>query len=108
MTLEQARQAVARDLADPSYASVLGAALEHRRWWVEQWAEGEPFLTCLLAQDVQEAVQAREPLWPPCSEPSCPQVGRHPLVVEPDLGTDPFWLCERTGLPVAAVGSLRP
>ena len=82
--------------------------MEHRRWWVEQWADGEPFLLCLLAQDVQEAVQLRDPLWPRCSEPSCPRVGEHPLVVEPDLGTDPFWVCETTGLPVAPVGSLRP
>jgi hypothetical protein len=73
-----------------------------RRWWVEQWADGAPFLLCLLAQDVQEAVNgSADPKWPLCLEH-----GDHALVVEPDLGTDPFWVCERSGLPVAAVGFL--
>ena len=60
----------------------------------------------LLAQDAQEVVQAADPGWPACREPSCPEVGTHPLHVEPDLGPDPFWVCHRTGLPVAAVGGL--
>ncbi len=103
--LYQARVAVERDLG-PAYADVLSPALEHRRWWVEQWADGEPFLLCLLAQDVQEAVHERDPNWPTCVEATCPQVGAHALTVEPDLGTDPFWVCHTTGLPVAPVGSL--
>lgn len=41
---------------------------------------------------------------PRCTEASCPDVGAHALFVEPDLGPDPFWVCHRTGLPVAAVG----
>jgi len=61
----------------------------------------------LLAQDVQEAVHAADPTWPPCSETSCPERHAHALFVEPDLGPDPFWTCHRTGLPVASVGSLR-
>ncbi|MGI9156678.1 MAG: hypothetical protein ACR2FG_08580 [Marmoricola sp.] len=101
--LDQARAAVARDLHDPSYDDVVDRCVKHRRWWVEQWAAGEPFLLCLLAQDVQEAVAARDPMWP-----RCPEHGDHRLVVEPDLGPDPFWVCERSGLPVAQVGLLRP
>ncbi len=99
MSLEQAREAVRRDLADAARDAVLDACVEQRRWWVEQWAEGAQYLTCLLAQDVQESVA--DPMWP-----LCPEHLDHPLAVEPDLGTDPFWVCERSGLPVAPVGSL--
>jgi len=106
MSLADARSAVERDLG-PAYADVVPPAVEHRRWWLEQWPDGAPLVLCLLAQDVQEAVHLRNPLWPTCSEPSCPEVGRHPLFVEPD-GPDPFWVCHTTGLPVAPVGSLRP
>jgi len=107
MSLADARSAVERDLG-PAYADVVPPAVEHRRWWLEQWPDGAPLVLCLLAQDVQETVHLRNPLWPTCSEPSCPEVGRHPLFVEPDLGPDPFWVCHTTGLPVAPVGSLRP
>ena len=102
MSLSDARAAVLRDLADPTYDELVDRCLEQRRWWVEQWAEGEQYLLCLLAQDVQEAVHETQPQWPVCSEH-----GDHALVVGPDLGTDPFWVCERSGLPVASVGSLR-
>ena len=101
MNLDDARAAVSRDLGDPSYDDVLDRCVEHRRWWLSQWSDGEPFLVCLLAQDVQEAIHESEPHWP-----LCPEHRDHPLFVEPDLGTDPFWVCDRTGLPVAAVGSL--
>lgn len=105
--LEQARAAIERDLG-PAYDEVVEPAVEHRRWWLSQWPEGGPFVLCLLAQDVQEAMHLRNPLWPVCSEVSCPEIGAHPLYVEPDLGPDPFWVCHPTGLPVAAVGSLQP
>ena len=94
-----------RDLP-ASYAPLLGPVLEHRGWWLEQWPEGAPHVLGLVAQDVQEAVHARDPLWPPCPETSCPERLRHALLVEPDLGPDPFWTCHRTGLPVAPVGGL--
>ena len=102
MSLEQAREAVRRDLADPRRDALLDSCVEQRRWWVQQWADGAVYLTCLLAQDVQEAVHETDPSWP-----VCPEHGDHALVVEPDLGTDPFWVCDVTGLPVAPVGSLR-
>jgi hypothetical protein len=104
--LTGAREAVARDLGDPSWDAALEAATAHRGWWLEQWADGAPHVLGLLAQDVQEAVHERDPQWPPCTEASCPAVGSHPLLVEPDLGPDPFWTCHRTGLPVAPVGRL--
>lgn len=105
--LESARAAVEADLG-PAYGDVVPAAVEHRRWWLEQWPDGGAFVLCLLAQDVQEAVHDRDPLWPACREVTCPEVGAHPLLVEPDLGPDPFWVCHTTGLPVCAVGALQP
>jgi hypothetical protein len=107
VTLEPERAAVTRDLADPSYDGAVEAALAHRRWWLAQWPEGGPHVLGLLAQDVQEAVHERDPLWPVCPEPTCPERAAHPLRVEPDLGPDPFWTCVVTGLPVAPVGGLR-
>ncbi len=100
MTLEAEREALLRDCP---HADLVEAALPYRQWWVAQWPEGAPHLLCLLAQDVQEAVHAeRDPSWPLC--PSCLD---HALVVEPDLGPDPFWVCPRSGLPQAQVGNLR-
>jgi hypothetical protein len=103
----EARAAVAHDLGVAPEAAVLDAAAAHRSWWLEQWPDGAPHVLGLLAQDVQEAVHETDPLWPACAESTCPAVGGHPLLVEPDLGPDPFWTCHRTGLPVAAVGALR-
>jgi hypothetical protein len=103
--LAAACSAVVRDLG-PVPADV-EAAVAHRRWWLEQWPDGVPHVLGLLAQDVQEQVHERDPLWPLCTEPSCPERSRHALFVEPDLGPDPFWTCHRTGLPVAPVGQLR-
>lgn len=102
----QARAAVAADLADPRWDDALDAAVEHRRWWLSQWPDGAEHVLGLLTQDAQEAVHAVDPDWPRCTEGSCPERGRHALFVEPDLGPDPFWVCHKTGLPVAAVGSL--
>ena len=105
-TLSAARAAVARDLPDARWDGELDAAVAHRGWWLEQWPEGAPHVLGLVAQDVQEAVHLRDPLWPSCTETSCPERLRHALFVEPDLGPDPFWTCHRTGLPVAPVGRL--
>jgi hypothetical protein len=86
----------------PTYGEVVDAAVEGRRWWLAEWPAGAEVLLCLLAQDVQEVVhETRDPLWP-----RCPEHQDHPLLVEPDLGPDPFWVCHRTGLPVAQVGEL--
>jgi hypothetical protein len=99
--VEEARAAVLRDL-EGRHEAIVDRTVQERRWWLEQWPDGAQFLTCLLAQDVQEAVAELDPTWP-----LCPEHQDHRLFVEPDLGTDPFWVCERSGLPVAAVGSLR-
>ncbi len=96
--LTAAGDAVLRDLAG-KHDELVRQAIEQRRWWVQAWPDGAQFLLCLIAQDVQEGVP--EPQWP-----LCPEHRDHALAVEPDLGTDPFWVCERSGLPVAPVGRL--
>lgn len=101
MSLEHARRAVAHDLHG-AFPLLLDAAVAQRAWWLEQWPEGVAYAPGLLAQDVQEAVHASaDPDWPLC--PTCRD---HALFVEPDLGADAFWVCARTGLPVAEVGRL--
>jgi hypothetical protein len=98
--LAQAQAALLRDC--PQHPDLVESAAAERRWWLDEWPDGAPYILCLLAQDVQEAVQARtDPDWP-----VCPEHRDHALLVEPDLGPDPFWVCHRTGLPVAQVGSL--
>jgi hypothetical protein len=101
VALATARSAVAADLGDPRREHLLDVALEHRRWWLQQWPQGAPLVLGLLAQDVQDAVHMEQPDWPLC--PTCRD---HALFVEPDLGPDPFWVCHRSGLPVAQVGHL--
>ena len=99
--LSAARSAVEHDLHG-RWESLLEQALTYRSWWLQQWPGGGPYVPGLLAQDVQEAVHERaDPLWPLC--PSCRD---HALFVEPDLGEDAFWVCHRSGLPVAEVGRL--
>ena len=98
--LAHAQAVLLRDC--PQHPDLVEAAAQQRRWWLDEWPDGAPYILCLLAQDVQEAVQeAVDPQWP-----LCPEHRDHPLLVEPDLGPDPFWVCHRTGLPVAQVGSL--
>jgi hypothetical protein len=105
MTLAAAREAVLRDL-DGKHVDLVDRAVADRQWWLSQWAEGEQFVLCLLAQDVQEAVHETDPTWPLCSDFNGEEHEDHALLVEPDLGTDPFWVCPTSGLPVAPVGSL--
>lgn len=104
--LTAAAEAVRRDLSVSTYDEALAAAVEQRAWWLREWEAGATYVLGLLAQDVQEAVHVNDPTWPRCIETSCPAVLSHALLVEPDLGADPFWTCHRTGLPVAPVGSL--
>ncbi len=104
--VDLARVLVAADLADPRWDAALDEAVTTRRWWLAQWPEGAEHVLGLLAQDAQEAVGVSDPYWPACTEASCPANGGHALFVEPDLGPDPFWVCHRTGLPVAPVGHL--
>lgn len=100
MSLAEARTALLHDY--PDGPELVHAAVEGRRWWLAEWPGGGPHVLGLVAQDLQETVhEGGDPLWP-----LCPEHRDHPLFVEPDLGPDPFWVCHRTGLPVAPVGSL--
>jgi hypothetical protein len=105
--LAAAADAARRDLEasgrwDAAADEALRQALTARGWWVDQWPEGAEHLEGLVAQDVQEWVHDNlDGDWP-----LCPEHRDHALFVEPDLGPDPFWVCHRTGLPVAPVGSL--
>jgi hypothetical protein len=86
----------------PATSAALDAALVVRQTWVDAWPDGAEHVPGLVAQDVQEFVRAEfDPHWP-----LCPDHRNHALFVEPDLGADPFWVCEVTGLPVAPIGGL--
>lgn len=89
--------------------SVVDEVLTERRWWLDQWPAGAPYVACLVAQDVQEALLERVGRWPLCSHPHDDEddgVTAHELRVSPDLGEDPHWVCEEVGEVVAPVGGL--
>lgn len=101
----------ARALSTVDAVTLLEDACSDRRWWLEQWPDGAPFIGGLIAQDVQDALADRfgraDPsgLWPTCR--SCDGGPVHALHIEPDLGgPDPCWICEESGRVVAALGHL--
>lgn len=94
----------ARGCADAGTVSILEEALSQRGWWVDQWAEGVPYVGGLVAQDVQDALMDRTSRWPRCT--ACDLTAEHALHVEPELGEDPHWVCEESGIVVAPVGEL--
>ncbi|MFF5566110.1 hypothetical protein ACFY7Z_06045 [Streptomyces sp. NPDC012623] len=99
----------ASDVARADVVSLVEDSVSHRRWWVEQWPEGAAYVTGLVAQDVQDALLERYGRWPLC--PLCaegPEADPHALEVEPELGEDPYWVCAKTAVAVAPVGSLAP
>jgi hypothetical protein len=105
--LAEAATAAHHDLAATGVSTAVSAAavlaaVEARSWWLSQWPEGGEHLLGLIAQDVQEWVHDNvDNDWP-----NCPEHHDHALFVEPDLGPDPFWVCHRSGLPMARVGQL--
>lgn len=94
----------ARGFADAGSVSILEDAVAGRGWWVDQWREGTPFVAGLVAQDVQDALTDRTTRWPRCT--ACDLTAEHALHIEPDLGADPHWVCEESGIVVAALGCL--
>ncbi len=105
--LHQARAAIladltARDAAEADIVSLVEEALSRRRWWLEQWPDGAAYIPGLLAQDVQDALMETHGRWPLC--PRCDEP--HALAVEPELGPDPHWVCERGAAVIAPVGAL--
>ncbi len=92
-------------VADAATVSLLEAALVNRGWWLEQWAEGRPFVVGLVAQDVQDALLESSGRWPLCR--ACDHDEPHSLYIHPDLGgPDPTWVCEHAGITVAPIGEL--
>jgi hypothetical protein len=113
--LLQARARVVHDLAacgldTAGCVSAVDEALSARRWWADEWPDGAPFLTCLVAQDVQEALLDAAGRWPLCrvdhEADDDHGAHEHELRVSPDLGEDPHWVCEVVGVVVARVGEL--
>lgn len=90
--------------ADARGVSVLEDALAERRWWVDQWPEGRAYVAGQLAQDVQDHLLDTVGRWPLCG--ACDALEPHELRIEPELGPDPHWMCERSGIIVAALGAL--
>jgi hypothetical protein len=108
-TLHAARALVLADLASGEVAaadvvSMVEDSVVQRRWWVEQWPEGAAYVAGLVAQDVQDALLESHGRWPLC--PVCGSGDPHALEVEPELGSDPHWVCHKAGVKVASVGSL--
>ncbi|MYV98789.1 hypothetical protein [Streptomyces sp. SID3343] len=85
----------------PEVVTLVEHALVERKWWVEQWPEGAAYVPGLIAQDVQEALAEQGTVWPPC-----PLHDDHPLYIEPELGEDPDWVCEKDAVAVAELGGL--
>ncbi|MBS4753410.1 hypothetical protein KG112_11415 [Nocardioides sp. zg-ZUI104] len=101
----------ARGLCTPDSVTLLEEACSERRWWLQQWPDGAPYIAGLIAQDVQDGLadkfgrSAPEGLWPVCV--TCPSGPVHTLHIDPDLGgPDPRWVCEESGTPVARLGEL--
>lgn len=95
-----ARGADRADLVD-----VVEDVVEQRRWWVRQWPAGAEHVAGQVAQDVQDALLTDHGLrWPACTV--CDDTRPHELRVTPDLGPDPHWVCEASGIVAAPLGAL--
>ena len=91
----------ATGLATADVVSLLEDAVAERRWWVAQWPAGAAYVVGLVAQDVQDRLLDQAGRWP-----TCEQHDEEPLVVEPELGEDPTWVCNQACGVVAPVGAL--
>lgn len=106
-----ARALVLRDLSAQGFDSaaavdVLDDVVAERRWWVEQWPDGAHYVAGQIAQDVQDRLlDAKLGRWPRCT--ACDNTNVHELRIVPDLGSDPEWVCEESGIKVGPLGELR-
>jgi hypothetical protein len=97
----------ARQHASPAAVSALEDAVADRKWWAEQWPQGEVYVAGLVAQDVQDALFETVGRWPVCL--TCGDAPVHALHIQPDLGgPDPVWVCEESGREIAPLGLLSP
>lgn len=106
-----ARALVLRDLSAQGFDSaaavdVLDDAVAERRWWVEQWPDGADYVAGQIAQDVQDRLlDTQLGRWPRCT--ACDNPRLHELRISPELGSDPQWICEESGIEVGPLGGLR-
>ncbi|MDX2632322.1 hypothetical protein PV381_38190 [Streptomyces scabiei] len=107
--LHAARALVLADLAagrvaEADVVSMVEESVVQRRWWVEQWPDGVPYVAGLVAQDVQDALLERYGRWPLC--PVCEDGDPHPRLVAhpPRVGSQLRFHVERVR--VAEVGAL--
>lgn len=106
-----ARALVLRDLSAQGFDSaaavdVLDDVVAERRWWVEQWPDGADYVAGQIAQDVQDRLlDAQLGRWPRCT--ACDNTAVHELRITPELGRDPQWVCEESGIEVGPLGRLR-
>ncbi len=94
----------ARGFADAGIVSMLEDVIASRQWWLDQWPDGAEHIAGLVAQDVQDRMVDGRVRWPRCT--ACDDLAEHELRIEPELGPDPHWVCERAGISVAALGRL--
>ena len=94
----------ARGLVDAQVVSLVEDAIAARQWWLDQWPDGAEHIAGLVAQDVQDRLVDGRVNWPRCT--ACDDLTEHALRIEPELGPDPHWVCERAGMSVAALGHL--
>ncbi|GAB2916644.1 hypothetical protein GCM10027047_13160 [Rhodococcus aerolatus] len=107
-TMLRARAVVLHDVAargadTADIVDVVDAAVAERRWWAEQWPAGLAFVAGQVAQDVQDRLVDTEGRWP-----ACPTHTDEALQLDPPLGEDPQWVCERGCGVVAPLGALPP
>ncbi|HEY9350909.1 MAG TPA: hypothetical protein VIP75_09475 [Acidothermales bacterium] len=95
----------ARGLDSADVVDVLEDVVTERRWWVGEWPDGESYVAGQVAQDVQDRLlDARIGRWPRCV--ACDDTDRHELHIDPELGPEPRWRCDKSGIVVAALGEL--
>ena len=95
----------ARGLDSVDVVDVLEDVVSERRWWVGEWPDGSSYVAGQVAQDVQDRLlDAHIGRWPRCIV--CDATDVHELHVYPELGPEPCWRCEKSGIIVAALGEL--
>lgn len=99
------RDLTACDLATAAVVDIVEDIITERRWWVDEWPEGEAFALGQIAQDVQDRLLDEGVNWP-----VCPRHGlsshSHDLHVEPDMGPHAVWTCALDAMRLAPVGQL--
>ncbi len=94
----------AQGLADPHTVSLVEESVAERRWWLSQWPQGWEYVDGLVAQDVQDRLFDEARRWPVCSH--CADPTEHSMTIEPELGSDPRWVCSQSGSVITHLGGL--